>query len=515
MALLRAAFCAALVLLGTTLAAQDITLTSRDGEIEISGRFLGYDGEFYRIDSKFGELTLDGSGVLCEGPACPNLSDYVASISFSGASAMASVLMPSLVEGFALRNGYSVARRDVDSHHLVVELSEQGKLAARFRFRSTNTDEGFADLLANEADIVMALREVRPDESRRAFEAGLGDLGAPARNRVLALDAMVPVVAADNPLGMISTPALAQVFAGEISNWVELGGPDAPISAHLVVPGSGLAQAAEDYLLGPAGLTLAPDVTLHDSGSDMVDAVTSDPFSIGLASHAETGTARVLTLTGGCGHRLAASRQTIKTEDYPLTTPMFLYLPARRLPKIGREFMGYLRSNMAQNVIRRVGLVDQAPETIGLQAQGDRFANAILAAGDEVPLAELQRMVGFFMPMQRLTHSFRFETGSTRPDAQSRTNIDLLAQAIEAGEFDGRRLVFVGFSDGDGPASANLRIARARAKAIQGAVLRKAQAADPGRVEVHIEAFGEALPMACDDSEWGRKVNRRVEVWVQ
>ena len=142
MALLRAAFCAALVLLGTTLAAQDITLTSRDGEIEISGRFLGYDGEFYRIDSKFGELTLDGSGVLCEGPACPNLSDYVAEISFSGASAMASVLMPSLVEGFALRNGYSVERRDVDSRHLVVELSEQGQLAARFRFRSTNTDEG-------------------------------------------------------------------------------------------------------------------------------------------------------------------------------------------------------------------------------------------------------------------------------------------------------------------------------------------------------------------------------------
>ena len=28
------------------------------------------------------------------------------------------------------------------------------------------------------------------------------------------------------------------------------------------------------------------------------------------------------------------------------------------------------------------------------------------------------------------------------------------------------------------------------------------------------EAFGEALPMACDDSDWGRKVNRRVEVWV-
>jgi phosphate transport system substrate-binding protein len=28
-------------------------------------------------------------------------------------------------------------------------------------------------------------------------------------------------------------------------------------------------------------------------------------------------------------------------------------------------------------------------------------------------------------------------------------------------------------------------------------------------------SFGEALPMACDDTSWGRQVNRRVEVWVQ
>jgi phosphate transport system substrate-binding protein len=34
-------------------------------------------------------------------------------------------------------------------------------------------------------------------------------------------------------------------------------------------------------------------------------------------------------------------------------------------------------------------------------------------------------------------------------------------------------------------------------------------------VRLRAEAYGEALPMACDDSDWGRRVNRRVEVWLR
>jgi phosphate transport system substrate-binding protein len=30
-----------------------------------------------------------------------------------------------------------------------------------------------------------------------------------------------------------------------------------------------------------------------------------------------------------------------------------------------------------------------------------------------------------------------------------------------------------------------------------------------------VEAFGEALPMACDETAAGRRLNRRVEVWVR
>lgn len=163
----------------------------------------------------------------------------------------------------------------------------------------------------------------------------------------------------------------------------------------------------------------------------------------------------MLALTGPCGFSLQASRRAVKTEDYPLTVPMFLYLPARRLPKVARDFLSYVRGPAAQAVIRRAGFVDQAPERISVSQQGSRLANAVQAAEGPEGLAELQRLVGTLREMRRLTVSFRFEPGSARPDAQSRSNIEHLARALEAGEYDARQLVFAGFSDGVGGAEEN------------------------------------------------------------
>jgi phosphate transport system substrate-binding protein len=497
--------------------AQDVTLLSRDGGVEISGDLLGFDGEFYRLDTVYGEITVDGSGVTCEGPGCPDLVDFVAELHFSGAAAMAEVMMPALLESFAMRNGYRSERNPDGDSGLQVRLTDRAtsKDVAVFSFGATTTDEGFADLLANQADIVLSMREIRPEERDRAREAGMGDLSLSNRSRVLALDAVVPVVAPGNPVREISPQNLALVFAGRITNWSDLGGPDAPIDLHLPDGTTGLGQSVEDRLLKPAGFEPSDQIIRHRLSTSLADAVGRDPFALGIASYAETGNAQVLALTSGCGFTLRSNRRDIKTEDYPLTSPMFLYLPARRLPKIGREFLSFLRSADAQLVIRRAGFVDQTPEEIPIGAQGQRLANAITVAGPEVRLEELQRMVTRLAPMKRLTTSFRFETGSARLDAQSRSNVQQLARSLELGQYDARELLFVGFSDGEGAASANRDIALRRAEAVRRAVVEAAEAFDVARVSLDIDAYGEALPMACDDSSWGRQVNRRVEVWVR
>ncbi|WOI32537.1 phosphate ABC transporter substrate-binding/OmpA family protein [Tritonibacter scottomollicae] len=517
MSYFRAAVCAALCFFGASfpVLGQDVTLSSPDGAIEVTGNLLGFDGEFYRVDTQFGELTVDGSGVRCDGPGCPSLSDYVAELTFSGSSTMADVLLPALIEGFALRNGFQTAREQYDARQFEYTLLRDGRVAARFNFHISSTDEGFADLLANQADIVMALREIREAEHILATEAGMGDMSVSNRGRVLALDAMVPIVAPTNPVRRISLPQLAQIYAGQITNWQELDGPDAPITVHLPVAGSGLAQAVEDKLVTPAALSLSAEIRRHDRSDTLVRTVATDPFAIGIASYSETGTARILTLTGSCGFSLSAGRRTIKTEDYPLTAPMFLYLPAHRLPRVARDFLTYVRGPAAQIVIRRAGFVDQAAERIPLAAQGERLSNAIKAAGEDTPLEELQRMISGLDGLQRLTTSFRFETGSSRPDAQSRNNVDLLAREIEAGVYDGKRMVFVGFSDGEGPADTNRAISLKRADVVRQAVERAAETANLDRISLETEAYGETLPIACNNSAWGRQANRRVEVWVK
>ncbi|MFU8777536.1 MAG: substrate-binding domain-containing protein, partial [Roseovarius sp.] len=485
MTIVRAAILAALSFLalpGLALA-QDVTLRSHDGAVEISGNLLGFDGEFYRVDTIYGELTVDGSGVICEGPGCPDLEHYVARLVFSGAPTIGRVLMPALIEAFAIRGDYDVMREDLSPQELRFGLYQRvGTRVGEFVFRLTNTDEGFADLLANEADIAMTLREARQDEITRAREGGLGNLMAPGQVRVLALDALIPVVAPSNPVQGISLRQLAQVLSGTIINWAEFGGPDAPIEVHLWDAATGIGQASVDQVLLPEGKQLLARALRYPDGATFAEAVARDPFAIGLTARSERRETWELALTGDCGFALSATRRAVKTEDYPLTAPLFIYLPARRLPKLGREFLGYLRDPSAQLVIRRAGFVDQTPEEIEINAQGDRFVNAIAQAGVEVGLEELQRMVRVLGPLKRLTTTFRFEAGSVRLDAQSRSNVEQLARAMELGHYDARRLVFVGFSDGDGPAGANRDIALRRAETVQRAVVRAAETANLERI---------------------------------
>ncbi len=509
----RAAIFAALFVCAPV-SAQEVTLQSSGGELSLTSRIMGYDGQFLQIETRYGPLTLDYAAVDCFGVGCPDPDSYVPVVRLAGAARMAEVLLPALIDSFAHLEGLTTSTDLTDETHFRIALIDADDIeVAQFAFHSSNTDEGFADFIALQADVVMATREVRDAEIERASEAGLGQLDDPEQSRILGIDGLVPVASPSPDLQEISLQNLAQAFRGRIANWSEIGGPDLPLTLHLGPENDGQLQGFVDRVVRLGGKSLSESVVHYPSFDALERAVASIPGALGVMPYDQTRFAQPLALRDACGILAEPVLTSLKTEDYPLTSPLFLYLPGRRLPQISRDFLAFLRSPQAQLVVRRSGFVDQGAIPIPMDAQGQRFVNAIAAAGPEMPLTELQRMVRILAPRTRMSTSFRFEVGSTKLDAQSRSNLYNLAQAIRDGDYDNQTLMLVGFSDGRGAASANRDLSSARAEAVKRA-LNDILGSFSDKVVVETEAFGEALPMGCDDTEWGRQLNRRVELWV-
>jgi phosphate transport system substrate-binding protein len=484
-----AALCAAVCIWGSA-AAQDVTLVAREGGIVLNGTLQGYDGEFYRIDTAYGMLTVDGQGVICEGPACPDLIAPKATMRIVGASD-ASAMLPALFQAFAEGRGLVYEEAGGDRYQARILDPESRKDLADISFAALPPDQASAAVEAGAADLKLSFR---PD----------GAFGSHA----VAMDALVAIVAPDNPTPEISTVELARVLAGEVTNWAEIGGPDMPIVLHALAADTDIQLALGDRL----GANEVAEVR-HPDLKSLAEAVAKDPWAIAISGRSAIVPARRMPLTDSCGFPLLPTSLAIKAEDYPLALPVLLLAPKRRLPLLTREFLDFLRTPAAQDAVAAAGFVDRSASRQPMTADGLRLLNAIQGAGEDVTLDDLKRLAGIMDGADRVSLTFRFEDGSSTLDAVSQDNLGDLAQLIAAGQFRDQKLVLAGFSDGSGAAEANLALSVERAAKVAQELAAVAPDLSPTQMPV-VEGFGEALPMACDETAIGRQLNRRVELWV-
>jgi phosphate transport system substrate-binding protein len=472
-------------------AAQDVALIAREGGIVLTGTLQGYDGEFYRIETTYGTLTVDGQGVICEGPACPDLVAPRAEIRVVGADDTGLVLVPALFRAFAEQRG------------LIFEAEAGGEFAAVI------LDPDSRKELAS-----VSFRPLAPATASAALDSGAADLKLTFRpedafaSHSLAMDALVVIAAPDNPTPEISTADLNRVLQGEVTNWAEIGGPDMPLVLHALRPQTDMQLALAERLGAPVAAKV-----LHGDQQSLAKGVARDPWAIAVTGRSAVLPARRLPLTDSCGFPLLPTPLAVKAEDYPLAIPVLFLTAKRRLPLMTREFLDFLRTPAAQEVIAAAGYVDRSASRQPMTSDGLRLINAIRGAGEDVTLADLKRLVGLMDGADRLSLTFRFEDGSSTLDAQSRDNLIDLAQLIASGQFQGERMVLAGFSDGSGAATANLALSVERSERVAQELA--AIAPDlPAEALPLVEGFGEALPMACDETAAGRYLNRRVELWL-
>lgn len=480
------------IVLPAMAAAQDVRLTSRDGRLSVDGTFLSYDGEFYRIDSIFGQLTLDATGVTCSGPGCPTLGDFVAELTVVGDTDATARLLPHLLHRFAEIEGMSTRQIYLTEEAFHVELEDRitGQVRARFRFsapmgtnpNTINWDQ--VDLLvANQASNV-------------------------ARSRVLAMDSLVPIVSPDNPLHALNVRTLQDILDLRTTTWLKLTGSETEIDLYLATKPEGVGQS----IFPIAGDRYANLDTSVLANRTVGDTIARNPYALGLVRLSDVGSARILNLTGSCGAQLKPNRISLKTRDYPFVQPIYLNVTLRRLPQIARRFLRFLDSDLAQREIAQSGYVDRGIERIPFDRQAGRLSHAIQQANGAFPLNDLQTLVKDLSGLDRLTPTFRFRPGSSDLDDRSLDHIRRLVDLINAGAFDGQTLTLAGFSDGEGSSGSNMRISSDRAEVVKLALL--AQIENANVISIKSVGYGEAFPISCDDSDWGRQVNRRVELWA-
>ncbi|WP_112310900.1 phosphate ABC transporter substrate-binding/OmpA family protein [Pseudogemmobacter bohemicus] len=474
--------------------AQDITLISREGNIVLPGNLQGYDGEFYRIETAWGLLTVDGQGVICEGPACPDLTTPHADIRVVGAPDAGARLLPNLFRSFAAVRGLA--------------------------FREVTPQEGAswaAQIYKAQDDTVLAdvsFTPLPPDQAQAALAGGAAEMelsASPSRAsgaRPIALDALVPVMAPGNPTPQISTVKLAGVLSGQLKNWRDLGGPDMPIVLHALAADTDMTRALSERL----GAPIRAEV-LHPDMQSLAEAVAKDPWALAITGRAEMEPAVPAPLVDSCGFPLLPLPIAVKAEDYPLALPQFLIPAPRRIPVFAREFLEFTATPRAGHVVAAAGFIDRSVESAPMTQDGLRLINAILGAGDDVTLSDLKRLAEVMNGADRLSLTFRFEENTSILDATSQENLAQLARMIASESFPSKTLILAGFSDGKGEASANKALSAERAERVAQDLADLAPDLRADQIPI-TEGFGEALPMACDETVIGRRLNRRVELWI-
>lgn len=498
----------------TAALAQSVELMSHDESVRINGELLNFDGTNYIIRTSLGELSFAASAVKCNGDACPFIKPPTSEFAISGSKSLSEILIPALINSYSNQLDSRIGVGEIEDGKLFTITDKDEDVLAKIEIYPSNSSTGLSELLQGDSSIALATRPARARETR-AFEASnLGDVRQDRQEHVLALDGLLVITSPDNPVRAISQENAALVFGGEINNWSELGGPDAPINVYSRPIESGTGEQFNFLLLRPQGLSLRGDATEISSDTEISRAVATDPQAIGFTSFVHLENAKPLAIEGVCGLQIPATEFSIKTEEYPLTRRLYAYSAERDDPHHVKEFLEFAKSNSAQGAVQQAGFIDHSISTASVDTQGLRFASAIVANKSSSGLPELKRMVADMLSSDRLSTTFRFLTGSSRLDTRATSDILRLAEELERPENAGKIVQLIGFTDSIGDPELNKQLSENRAEQIRDALLAASPALEK-QVKFTVTGYGEVSPLGCNETNQGRLINRRVEVWLK
>ena len=343
----------------------------------------------------------------------------------------------------------------------------------------------FVGLLDGTADIGAASRPISSEELQRAEELGLE-----LQEFAIGYDGIAVIVHPDNPLREVDMPRLAAVFRGELRDWSELSGAmRGPIHVLSRPSYSGTHGFFKERVLSVGSAkdkaVFASATTTIEKNEDLVATVQTDPLAIAYVGlgWSQRGV-RSLAIVESGKAPVAPDLDSVRDGTYPIYRPLLFYTRGRPRGEVAL-FLRFVFSPAGQALVQRYGFV-----------------------GSDAPVA-LPSAAEQQVPADRGPDVLRvyFESGSVHLDKIARLELERALPALREGEL---HAVVVGAADAKGDPKDNAALADRRAERVVQHLVE--HGVDPR--DVRWEPGGESRPLASNDSTDGRRVNRRVDVYL-
>jgi len=408
-----------------------------------------------------------------------------------GSNTLGEKLTPRLVEAYLMGKGASQIKTEdtaVPGEKIITGLL--GDTLEYVEVHAHGSGTAFADLLQDKTDIGMASRRIKETE-RQALTAEYGDLQLPENEMVVGLDGLAIITHSGNPISSLSVSQAVKIFSGEITSWSELGWKDIPINIYARDEKSGTWDSFKSMVLEPSKAELSEKAKRYESSTSLSDDVAKDAGGIGFIGLPYVRRSKLIPISATKKSiAVMPNHFTVSTEDYLLSRRLYFYSSQMKLSATAEEFLKFVASERAQSIVEDVGFVSQNIKV------GER-------SDAQIYPKDMQRLIA---QSQRLSLNFRFMDGSDQLDNKAMKDLDRLTKYVELNS--PARVQLFGFSDSEGDASENLELSDRRAKVVEGLLISR------GIFPLVAKGMGEVAPLASSKTEEGRRMNRRVEVWL-
>jgi phosphate transport system substrate-binding protein len=216
---------------------------------------------------------------------------------------------------------------------------------------------GIAALLNNTVDIANASRRIKKEEINAAEANGITPI-----EFTVARDAIGVIVNRDNPVSQLTLQQLADVFAGRIKNWSEVGGDDLQIVRVSRETNSGThVYFLETVIrLGSKENTdiFSRDTLLLPSSEGIITEVRDNPHAIGYDGLGYiTDEVKVIAVAVDEAHLyVLPSVDSVNDGTYPIARDLYMYTPGDP-PSEVKAFLEWILSPEGQALVLTLGFV--------------------------------------------------------------------------------------------------------------------------------------------------------------